>query len=111
MFTKKLHLKILGWVLNTPLSITLGLEKKLKLNLGTSNGQPDPSLRRPLKVLKTPKNACQNTSPGVYFGASLRGQMVTSAGWPNNVFRGRWMRFLGKFRGPIFAGWVITCKH
>ena len=41
--------------------------------------------------------------------------MVTTPGWSNRMFRGRsgdvgW-DFLETFSGPIFAGWVITCKH
>ena len=60
-----------------------------------------------------PENAYQNTSPGGWFGMSSEGQMVTR--WSNRMFRGccgdvGW-DFLGTFWEPIFAGWVIACKH
>ena len=44
---------MLDWVLNTPLSIALSLEKKVKLNLDTFN-------RRPHHVLKTSSEGTEN---------------------------------------------------
>ena len=66
---------MLDWVLNTPLSIALSLEKIVKWNLATFNRRPHNVLRR---YSQGPANFYQNTSTKGWFETSLGCQIKNS---------------------------------
>ena len=67
---------MLDWVLNTPLSIALSSEKKVKLSLGTSNGRPN-------HVLKTSSEGTENEWERLpkYFPARLVRVVPGTSDW------------------------------